>query len=481
MTAIDLQASPSRQGASTASTSGSRQTRLNQRLAIFLALFVALAPVPLGGARPLFWSLSATIIAVMALLYGLSLWRRAETFRVSLSSLAWLWAPWAVLLGFLIVQTLPLASFFGPFPYAGIEGQVFHAQALSLAPGETTFMLLRMAGYGCFFFLAAQAAANRDRALQIARWLSFIVGAHALYGLVALTQFGDPLLFVEKWAYQGSATGTFVNRNSYATFLAVGFVISVGLAMRTLLSTGLAHLRKGQRKPLTQAIPHLVAALVILAALFASESRMGLFAGLCGAAALTAIGLSKGQFASRKMLVPVVLLLLTIIGVAVLLFSAGTFERLGSVERDSDVRLQLYAQVLEMIQSRWATGFGGGSFELAYTLFHRDPVSPDLVWHKAHSSYLTLWSELGVFAGSLPIIILAILGFMAARLVMVRQSDWWLPLISLSTLIVVALHSLVDFSMEISGNVYLVLLVLALGTAQRSNPSARQREPGRPA
>jgi len=449
-------------------TGQSRQTHLNQQLAVFLAAFVALAPIPLGGARPLFWALSGVVVALAALLYGAALWRKGEMLRVGYGSLAPLIVPWVLLLAFLVAQVVPLASILGPITFTGVEGQAFSSATLSLTPGETLLMLLRLAGYGVFFFLAVQVAANRDRAMQIAKWLCFIVAAHALYGLVALTQLGDPMLFVSKWAYLGSATGTFVNRNSYATFLAVGLVIAIGLGMRTMLNTDMPHLRKGQRKPIVQAIPYLIAALVILAALLASQSRMGLFAGLCGTGVLTAIGLAKGRFGGRRVVAPALLLSLSVFAVGAMLFSGGTFERLGSVERDTDVRLQLYAQVLDMIRARWATGFGGGSFEVAYTLFHREPVSPDLVWHKAHSTYLALWSELGVFAGTLPILILALIGFGAARLVGLRRSDWWLPLIAVSALVVIAMHSLVDFSMEISGNVYLVLLVLALGTAQRS-------------
>jgi O-antigen ligase len=472
MSSIDLRVTESSHAARASSTSGSRQTQLNQRLAIFLIAFVALAPVPLGGARPLFWAISGVVIAVGGLIYSLAIWRKRENFRVGLSTLAWAIIPWCFVLAALVVQILPLGAT-NPIIFTSFDGEAVPSSTLSLAPGETLLMILRMAGYGCFFFLAVQVASNRDRALQLARWTCYLVAAHAVYGLVALTQFGDPMLLVEKWAYLGSATGTFVNRNSYATFLAVGLVTATGLSLRTLLQGGPSHLRKGQRKPLAQAIPFMVATLVILAALFASESRMGLFAGLVGAGLVVSVGLAKGSFGDRKRTFSAIGVALAVLGTALLLFSGGTFERLGSVERDGDVRLQLYQQVWEMIQARWLTGYGGGSFEVAYPLFHRAPVSPDLVWHKAHSTYLTLWSELGVLAGTLPMLIFAMFAFMALRLVWIRQADWWLPLITMSALLVIGIHSLVDFSMEISGNVYLVLLVVALGTAQRSNGKKR--------
>src|SRR5690606_36301189 len=115
---------------------------------------------------------------------------------------------------------------------------------LSLAPGSSLHNLIQFASYGLFFFLMLQAVSNRRRTVAVARAIFWIIAAHAIYGLVALTQLGDPLLFFEKWAYLGSATGTFVNRNAYATFLAFGLVLGTALAIRAaIFEKGAAHAR----------------------------------------------------------------------------------------------------------------------------------------------------------------------------------------------------------------------------------------------
>ena len=47
--------------------------------------------------------------------------------------------------------------------------------------------------------------------------LLLVIIACGVYALISL-QSGDTILGLPKWAYLGSATGTFVNRNSFATW-----------------------------------------------------------------------------------------------------------------------------------------------------------------------------------------------------------------------------------------------------------------------
>ena len=157
------------------------------------------------------------------------------------------------------------------------------------------------------------------------------------------------------------------------------------------------------------------------------------------------------------------------------LFGSGTLDRLGSVEQSFDVRLALYSQVIEMIASRPLLGFGGGSFEAAFPLFHALPVSPDLVWNKTHSTYLALWVEYGVIFGSIPLLVVLGIGLRCIQLVIRRKSDWVLPLASLGIIVTAALHSLVDFSLEMEANALFFTALLALGLAGVTQYGRRQK------
>lgn len=445
-------------GAASGTRSSHRRSRANTIVAGVLVAVVALAPIPLASNRPFFWALWGAIVGAIGVVYLGLLVLRVEALRVPLNRLRVPALAFAALVGFLAAQAwLPI-----PTSFVFASGEHLASASLSLAPGMTLLMLLQVATYGLFFFLMLQVAANRRRARRIALALLCIVTVHALYGLVALVLLDDSLLFFPKWAYEGFATGSFVNRNSFATFLAFGLVLGVLLALREL--------KVGGPTGRSTAAMILAATALILAVLVATGSRMGLFAGLCGAglAALLAAGKS-GDAHSR----PRNLLLAALpIGAALLvlvLYGATTFDRLGSLENDANVRGDLYLQVLAMIAARPWLGYGGGAFEAAYPLFHQLPVSPDVVWDKAHSSYLSLWAELGVVAGSIPLLLLAGIGVVALRLYLSRRGDWTTPAAAVCVIVVAALHSVVDFSLEIEANTLLFLAILAVGVAHRDD------------
>lgn len=452
-----------------ATTGGRRaksgQARLNHVLAIVLIAFLFLAPIPLGANRPVFWAVNGLVVGAAGIIYGIMMVWRRETFRIALSDVAILAGLWLVLCLYAIIQfALPVTTV---FEAPGIE---VTSSTLSIAPGSSLHSVVQFLTFGVFFFLVLQVSANRERARFIAIALFWVTVAHALYGLLALTQFGDTVLFLEKWAYFGSATGTFVNRNSYATFMAFGLVLGTALAAQAL-EKGL----ESRQVPIASIMMVLVGLSFLLVALYSTQSRMGLAAGLAGSL-VVAVGfaLKVGRRLPRLSLTMAVLGLV-LIGAAAVLFGSGTFERLGSVEQSFDVRAALYWQVVDMISSRPFLGFGGGSFEAAFPLFHALPVSPDLVWDKAHSTYLALWMEYGVIFGTIPLIVVFGIALRCIALVIRRKSDWVLPLASLGIIITAALHSLVDFSLEMEANALFFAALLALGLASITEYGRRQK------
>jgi O-antigen ligase len=109
-------------------------------------------------------------------------------------------------------------------------------------------------------------------------------------------------------------------------------------------------------------------------------------------------------------------------------------------------------------------GYGGASFPVAFPPFERAPLPLDVVWEKAHSTYLGLWLELGLIAGSIPILIVASLGIRAFTGLR-DPSSLALSLAAIGAIVAYGTHSLVDFSLEIQANTYVFLAVLALGAA----------------
>lgn len=121
-----------------------------------------------------------------------------------------------------------------------------------------------------------------------------------------------------------------------------------------------------------------------------------------------------------------------------------------------------------MILTRPWIGFGGGSFEAAFTLFHLPSLNPEVRWDHAHSTYLTLWAEYGLIIGSLPLFAIGFVGWKAWQRVGRALPRAELAAAALGSIVVAGIHSLVDFSLEVHAVALLFVAVLALGVSGRT-------------
>lgn len=470
MAQIEITATRSQQGRRMARPAlWSRQSALNDTTAWLLMLVVALAPIPLGSNRGFFWATTAVVVGLIGIYHAYRLGQLGEAARYGFRHMR-LSVVLALLLGlFLIVQTAPF-DLFGPwadpmrqqFAIATPTGAVLTPNTLSLAPQATWLMLLRMVTYAVFYLLMLQVGTNNRRKAFVLNFALIIVTAYALFGFISLVQLGDTILGLPKWAYLGSATATFVNRNSFATFLAFGAVIALALAAGKLVHVDEGDVQLSRRfDPMI--LLYMLAYAVIVAALFATQSRMGFGAAVAGSLTIIVVSVTQAGGRGRLVALPTIFALAIVLGM--ITYGQGLLERLGSVESASDVRFDLYAQVVQMILARPYVGYGGGAFELAYPLFHQAPVSVDMVWDRAHNSYLALWAELGLIAGSIPVLLLLAAGIRIVRGLGKVRPDWTAKLAGLGVLVVGATHSLVDFSLEIQANTLLFLAIIATGVA----------------
>ncbi len=442
-------------------------TKANDLTGWFLLAIIVLSPIPLGNNPPVFWAIAGTLVGTAAAAYLAFAARSREGLRVPFRPLRPFIVPGAVLCLWLLIQTVPLGSFMGPFVFSGAAGQVVASETLSLAPGSTWMMLVRMLTYGLIFFLAAQVGANDKRA----RWMLVVVFwaivVHAAFGLFQLTQLNDTILGFEKKHYLGVATGTFINRNSYATFLAMGLTIGAALVARNVISERARNERIGD---LIYSVMVLIGGMfVIVIALLATQSRMGFFAGVIG---VVLVALLTSRWLPRARLVfPLLLIALSAVAVGLAwYFGQGLLERVISLAGSSADREAIYRQVLDMILERPWLGYGGGAFELAFPLFYGPPLSPEILIDKAHSTYLTLVAELGIVAGLIPI---GIVAWLFGR----NAVGFWhdpdgaaLRLAAMGVIAVGAIHSLVDFSLEMQANAILLVALLGIGFASGRRP-----------
>ena len=421
---------------------------------VFLSV-VLTAPIPLASNHPLAWLFWATVLGltntILSLFNHRSLpgfaYRKRRVFALIL-----------FYVGFTVFQAVPLPLFQGGLSVS-LPNTVVTLPSLSIAPGASFIAAIRATSYLIFFWLALRVARNPTRARTMASVLLFGIAIHALVAILALKAFSDASFIAEKNAFFGMATGTFVNKNSFATFLGMGALLGF-----SLITSRPAAGHNSQRTVLQALL--ILATVTIIVALFLTQSRMGLMATLVGGS--TMIFIQLNTFSKR---------LLSFLGLAIVVTIALNLGSAGQLERlrvDTLTRVELYQQIANMILARPLTGFGAGSFPLAFELYHSAPVTAGFVWDHAHSTYLSLWVQSGIIFGTLPMLA----GGIVARQLWQRSNQPHfgqpLALAGLGALVLGAVHSLADFSLEIQANAFLILALIALGLGPATKLKERQ-------
>jgi len=415
----------------------SRSRRVSRRKDAIAALLVAtvlLAMLTAGGTQPLVWALIAATMGAAGLVaaVGIPAGRKPADRGVTALLLTGV-----LICGFGLLQA---GLAFAPLAMQSVApvGRNLMLRPGSLSPDATLLAVLRGGAEIMFLWLMLCVATNRVRARRIAMALFIGIVGQAIWALVLLGPLGQG----HASAYPGAAVGTVAGRNALATFLGMGFVLGLTLLPRradakSALWIGLA---------------------LIGIALLATQSRMGLTA-----TAITTIGVLVHRRPGRH---ATIALLLTA-AAGLLLFGQGVAERAVWLASASEARLALYAQVWQLIMARPLTGFGLDCFPLAFELVHHPPVLAGVVWDRAHSTYLTLWAEAGLLAGSLPLFAGGL-----AMVMLYRRRAARPAVAAMAALVLTGLHSLVDFSLEIPANLFLLLALVGLGLGA----STRQRK-----
>ena len=210
-----------------------------------------------------------------------------------------------------------------------------------------------------------------------------------------------------------------------------------------------------------------------------SHSRGGLLS-----IGLTVLVLVFVLFLATRPRLPVVLAVVAaalLAGWGLLAASGGiTLERLGQFDANYDVeaagRLTFWQISLDMVADRPWQGHGYGNFEAAFAQ-HRDERFDARV-DLAHNTYIEHLVELGVPATLLLYLGPVLLFGYCVRGVFVRRRDQVFPLVAVGATVLVALHGLVDFSLQIPAVAVTYAALLGIGVAQAMPSPKRAPRPG---
>lgn len=304
------------------------------------------------------------------------------------------------------------------------------------------------------------------------------------------------LLIWKREHYFGSFTGTFVNRNTAATFIGLVTIMLVAQIIRKADRQAIAgiwrwlsgeKLSPRLRRLIVLNVLHVILCAACALGLVLTLSRAGIASSLFAMACLFCfhswIRPELTRFSSKRSgrVVPRWLVMLG--GLAVLLVFASLFTGLAQIRLAAgiadDARFCIYPAVIQAIRENWLLGTGFGTFTQSFAPYQPASCGLDGIWERAHNFYLEGMLGLGIVF--LPLLFIAIWTLTRAFSVGMRQRqrERIYPAAGLAAVILVLSHSMVDFSLQIPGfNLYFAailapLVVLSLGRGKRQAPGIK--------
>lgn len=422
-------------------------------LALFslILLGVAFLPIRRGALRRLQW-------VGLAMVAGCIAWAWVQTF--GLADTRWANPVWD-----------HLGQQFGE---RGSMVAVVRYQPLWELPGLVTPFLA---------FIAALALFRDRRALTRLAFALVTIGVtFAVYGMA------QQLLFPE-WHFGvryivDSLTGFYVYRNAAAALLLItlcaNLYIVEGLIktvrLRDLIADVIAK-RRIRRSHLPVIILIGCALLQFVAIAFTKSRAVSVLSLVVVVIAVSwLIRSSGGRLSLSKVKIAAI-----VGGVVVLVFlgiGEGVLNRFDTQGFD-DARWCLYPSLWRMVMDNMPFGVGFGGFTPAFPSY-RDPVcGVTAVWERAHNSYIQGLATAGVAFPILFVLFAYSVSGPLFRMARKVEREGFAARVVLLLALEMALHSVVDFPLEIPGNavVYLSFMgaVLAVGPGQGQGEPTRRR------
>jgi len=404
-----------------------------------------------------------------------------------------------------ITETLPVGT-----EGSALSGLLEPWRRLSLTPGATLGGLTMCLAYGMFFLVVTQRI---ESVRDVERILKWVAGSAILMAAVGLTQYvlGNGKFM---WVYDhpfrttdGNVLGSFINRNHFAHFLALGIAPLVwwaasGFAKRTSRSSA----RDGFTSSRGSSSVRLDASLFLFIALGGV-----LFAGLLslsrgGAVAIGVAVICSGVLFVRSSLLSVRHVLA---GTGIAVFLAGALlihgqerveERLddltiGSIDEldKQHIRRLLWAVNVEAYSQFPIVGLGVGGHPEFYQKYLSKYFNKEFT--HAESGFLQIASETGSFGLALLVSGFGLCAFWIARLFLGRhdggESNYQGDVTSrnrtlacaaaiVGSLAASAAHSVVDFVWYIPACISVTLLLIAC-LLRLSQLAYRKEQAGSPA
>jgi len=214
---------------------------------------------------------------------------------------------------------------------------------------------------------------------------------------------------------------------------------------------------------------------VILVALLLTGSRGGVIATSLGLFILGALTFGKGNQGSTEKL-GVILFGAVVIAAAFLVFGDAVISNINQQGLYDESRIAVYLITLWSILNAPVLGYGYGTFADVFPMYRDRSISVVDRVLQAHNSYLEIFQGLGLIFGAMLIAsVLLLVGKCLKGSIKLRESVT-VPRVAASVALLVGVHALVDFSLQIQAVAITFMAVLGAGVAQSESPPLTPRE-----
>ncbi|HET6892646.1 MAG TPA: O-antigen ligase family protein [Pyrinomonadaceae bacterium] len=432
-------------------TLASRFTFLNICIAIVLT---ALAFGTVHSWSMALFTLGALVTVVLWLLDGL----RLGVLRISTNVLQ---LPMLGLLALGLIQLLPIRQ-----PRGGDLLTISGVKSLSLDAYATRMVVIQVAVLLVWFSATLIFTDNPHRLRLLVRTITIFGFFLAVFGLTQSFASPTRVYWVRELA-QSTAFGPFINRHHFAGYMELTLGLTLGLIFA-------GSLEKEKR------FIYLFAAMLMGIALIMTGSRGGIISLIAEILFLLAFaGFRRRQRRRRETEhktgrirragLRTALALSLIIGLfagVVLLGGEEALSRfVGTVNSDDPTtgRAHFWSVTLDIIKAHPIVGTGLGAFPVIYTRY--DSRNGLYRLEQAHNDYLQILSDGGIIGGVLAlsfVVMLFRMGF--ARRESRDEFRSGVALGALAGCFAVLVHSFFDFTLHITANALLFLVLAALAT-----------------
>jgi O-antigen ligase len=443
-------------------------------MTLTILLIFVLAPLPFGSNRPWAWSMLALVTGALLVSWAWRSWRSGAQPAVTPGRIRGPLLLFLLVCLYVALQTVPGLPDELANPYWRLPADVLGVEphnSISIAPTGTTTALMRLLSYGAIFWLALQSFRSVDQADRAVFVIALAGAGYSAYGLLMHFSGAELILWFSKWDHLGSVTGTFANRNHFATFTGLGLLCALAYLARqnSVARTPWAALAAFLLRPRADLFVLLAVLPITLVSLVLSQSRAGVVSTLAACSVFCA-GLAWQSRRQRPLWLGFCGAFLASAGLYLALAGDSLFHRIAQLLDPETVeyRFPAWRAILEAIGDFPLLGVGYGAFEDVFKIYR--PPEVTVYFDTAHSTYLENSLELGLPAALALWSAMAWVALICLRALRRRHPTRLYAWAAACVTILVGLHAAFDFSLQIPAVALTYAAILGIGCSQSWSP-----------